>query len=143
MDRSQCSAASGVSRGAYVLAEFGAGRPELILMASGSEVSLIVDAANQLASDSLPVRVVSFPSWELFEQQTDEYRETVLPGNISKRLAVEAGVSLGWERWVRDQGKILAINKFGASAPYKEIYREYGLTVERIVEDARALLRAG
>jgi transketolase len=143
MDRSQYSAASGVSRGAYILADFGTGKPELILMASGSEVSLIFDAARQLAADSLSVRVVSFPSWELFQQQSAEYRESVLPAGISTRLAVEAGISLGWERWVGDQGKILAIDRYGASAPYKEIYREVGLTVERIVAEARSSLQAG
>jgi transketolase len=129
-----------VERGAYILAEMGDGNPQLILMASGSELSLVVDAAAKLASNGINVRVVSFPSWELFSMQEKAYRDEVLPPDIVARLAVEAGVSLGWERWVGDQGGIIAIDRYGASAPAKTLFEHYGLTVERIIEKAGEVL---
>lgn len=140
IDRNIYGSASGVQQGAYVLADLGDGAPELILMASGSEVSLIVQAGIILAAEGLNVRLVSFPSWELFNMQTKEYRDSVFPSNIRSRLAVEAGVSQGWERWVGDQGIVLSIERFGASAPYQVIYEKYGLTVENIVTYARTMV---
>jgi len=109
-------------------------------MASGSELSLIVDAGYRLVQEGVNVRIVSFPSWELFEQQSLAYQNEVLPPNIKVRLAVEAGVTQGWERWVGFEGQIMGINKFGASAPYKTIYEKYGLTVNDIAANARLLL---
>jgi transketolase len=109
-------------------------------MASGSEVSLIVQAGANLAAEGVSVRLVSFPSWELFELQDQKYREAVFPVSIKARLAVEAGVAQGWERWVGDQGSIISIEKFGASAPYQTIYTHYGLTVENVLSQARVLL---
>jgi transketolase len=129
-----------VELGAYVLVEMGNGESEIILMASGSELSLIVEAAARLAKDGTSVRVVSFPSWELFKSQDLKYRESVLPNNIRIRLAVEAGVSQGWERWVGDLGSIISIEKFGASAPAKALFENYGFTVDHIVEKAKDLL---
>ncbi len=140
IDRNIYGSASGVQQGAYVLADLGDGAPELILMASGSEVSLIVQTGIILAAEGLNVRLVSFPSWELFNMQTKEYRDSVFPSNIRSRLAVEAGVSQGWERWVGDQGIVLSIERFGASAPYQVIYEKYGLTVENIVTYARTMV---
>jgi transketolase len=125
-----------VDRGAYILANMGDGEPELILMASGSELSLVVDAAIQLTTKGINVRVVSFPSWELFTAQDQDYRDNVLPPKITARLAVEAGVSLGWDRWVGDKGKIISIDRFGASGPAKVLFEKYGFTVENIVEKA-------
>jgi transketolase len=142
-DRSKYAPASGLARGAYVMADLGEGALQLILMATGSEVSLIFQAGVKLSEEGVSVRIVSFPSWELFEAQDQEYREAVLPASIKARLAVEAGVSQGWERWVGDNGATISIEKFGASAPYQSIYEHYGLTVDNVVSHARALLSKG
>lgn len=142
LDRQVYAPASGLQRGAYVLADLGGKEPQLILMASGSEVSLIIEAGERLAAEGVGVRLVSFPSWELFKQQDEAYRQSVLPPAITARLAVEAGVGQGWERWVGDRGEILSIEKFGASAPYKTIYKEYGLTSEAVIACSRKLLVA-
>ena len=123
-----------VEKGAYILKDFG--NPEIILMASGSEVSLILDAAQKLADEGKGVRVVSFPSWELFEKQDDAYRESVLPKNIQKRLSVEAGVGLGWERYARSS---ISIERYGASSPYKTIFEHLGFTVDNVVAKAKEL----
>lgn len=123
-----------VEKGAYVLKDFGT--PEMILMASGSEVSLILEAAQKLADEGKGVRVVSFPSWELFEKQDEAYRESVLPKNIQKRLAVEAGAGLGWERYAKSS---ISINRYGASAPAKVIFEKLGFTVENVVAKAKEL----
>ncbi len=140
LDRSVFAPASGLRRGAYVLADLGGGRPQIILMASGSEVSLIVEAGYALAAEGYNVRLVSFPSWELFEAQEPGYQDEVLPPSVERRLAVEAARPLGWERWVGSKGRILGINRFGASAPYKVIYEQFGLTVSEIVREAHGLL---
>ncbi len=128
-----------VEKGAYVLKDFGA-NPQLILMASGSEVGLIYSAAEKLAEEGLAVRVVSFPSWELFEKQDAAYRESVLPKAVKARLAVEAGVSLGWERYVGSDGKIIAIDHYGASAPAKILFEKFGFTVENVIAQAKSVL---
>lgn len=141
IDREVYASAENLSKGAYVLADFGEDSPELILMASGSEVDLVLKAGEHLAAEGVNLRVVSFPSWELFNQQPQAYQESVLPPMINKRLAVEAGVTLGWERWVGDQGKVIGIDKFGASAPGDVVMAEYGLTVANVIEKALALLR--
>jgi transketolase len=130
-----------VERGAYVLADFGDGQPQIILMASGSELSLVTEAAIQLSAEGIFVRVVSFPSWELFEVQDQSYRESVLPTQICKRLAVEAGIAQGWERWVGDQGSVIAMKDFGASAPAKDLFAHFGFTVENIVNKAREMIK--
>jgi transketolase len=124
-----------VEKGAYVLKDFGT--PEVILMASGSEVGLIMDAAQKLHEEGRGVRVVSFPSWELFEMQDEAYKESVLPKRIQTRLAVEAGSSLGWERYARS---VIGIDHYGASAPYKVIFEKFGFTVENVVAKAKELL---
>ncbi len=140
IDREQYAPASGLQNGAYVLAEYGSS-PDLILMASGSEVQLIVEAGDKLAKDGINVRVISFPSWELFEMQDPKYKESVLPSKVTARLAVEAGVTLGWERWVGAKGKIIGIDTFGASAPYKILFKKFGFTVDNIIEQAKSLLK--
>ncbi len=129
-----------VEKGAYVLASFGKKKPDIILMASGSEVSLIYEAAKKLAEEEYSVRVVSFPSWELFEQQDEAYKESVLPRRVKRRLAVEAAASLGWERYVGLDGKVIGIDRFGASAPYKTIFEHLGFTVENVVAKAHEIL---
>ncbi|HEY5157464.1 MAG TPA: transketolase C-terminal domain-containing protein, partial [Anaerolineales bacterium] len=140
LDRSLYAPANGLESGAYVLADLGEGDPELILMASGSEVNLIVEAGLQLTAEAVSVRLVSFPSWELFSMQDLKYREQVLPTMTKARLAVEAGVSMGWERWVGEKGYVLGVDRFGVSAPYERIYREFGLTIGNIVKQAMKLL---
>jgi transketolase len=140
-DRSVFEPAEGTQRGAYILRDAPTGDPQAILMASGSEVDLIVQAADALAEKVIAVRVVSFPSWELFIAQSQAYRDEVLPPKIKDRLAIEAGVPMGWERWVGDQGSVLAINHFGESAPYKELYQHFGLTVESIVKQIEVQLQ--
>jgi transketolase len=141
LDRTVYSPAEGLQRGAYVLADLGKGRPELILMASGSELGLIVEAGARLAHNGINVRLVSFPCWELFKAQGQAYQDSVLLPEIHKRLSVEAGVSQGWERWVGEQGASISIERFGASAPYKTIYENYGLTTEAIIARAYFLLK--
>jgi transketolase len=138
-DRSKYAAASGANKGAYVLADLGK-KPEIILMASGSEVDLIIQAGEKLYEQGVSVRIVSFPSWELFSMQTQEYRDTVLPPKVTKRLAVEAGVAQGWERWCGNDGKYLCIDRFGASAPAEVLFEKFGFTVENVVKQAQKLL---
>jgi transketolase len=125
-----------LSKGAYVLKDFGE-NPQLILIASGSEVSLIYGAAQKLFAEGTAVRVVSFPSWELFEEQDEAYRETVLPKDITARLAVEAGATLGWERYAKS---VIGLDHYGASAPYKVIFEKFGFTVENVIAKAKELI---
>lgn len=143
LDRDGMAGAEGLHRGAYVLADLGEGEPQLILMASGSEVEIIVAAGQTLAAEGISVRLVSFPSWDLFEKQDSTYRESVLLPDVTARLAVEAGVSQGWDRYVGCNGTTITIDRYGASAPYKTIYREFGLTPTRVVTRARELLGKG
>jgi len=136
-DRAKLASAEGVLKGAYVLSkEKGAG-PDVILIATGSEVQLILAAQEKLAAQAIDARVVSMPSWELFREQPPEYRDAVLPPDVRARLAVEAGSPQGWRDWVTEAGDILGIETFGASAPYKEIFKHYGFTVENVVERAK------
>ncbi|WP_019447586.1 transketolase [Cupriavidus sp. BIS7] len=141
LDRTQFAAADGLQRGAYVLADAPDGKPELILIASGSEVGLIVAAYRQLLALNIKVRLVSMPSWELFDEQPQAYRDTVLPPAIGARLAVEAGVSQGWHRYVGEHGDVLAVDRFGASAPGEVMLREYGFTVDNVCQRALMLLQ--
>ena len=140
LDRGQFAAADGLRRGGYVLADAANGEPDLILIASGSEVALIVEARRKLLEKEVQVRIVSMPSWELFEAQPPEYRDTVLPPAVGARLAVEAGVSQGWHRYVGSRGDVLAVDCFGASAPGDVMLREYGFTVDNVCRRALALL---
>jgi transketolase len=140
LDRSLADDAAELAKGAYVLSDFGEKEPELILMASGSEVSLVYNAAARLAAEGVNVRAVSFPSWELFEEQDEAYRESVLPKRIQKRLAVEAGAGLGWERYVGCEGAVISMDRFGASALGKILFEKFGFTVENVIEKAKELL---
>ena len=140
LDRSKFGSAEGLHKGAYVLAELGDGAPEIILMASGSEVSLVLNAAYRLVEQGRSVRVVSFPCWELFIDTPMSYQESVLPATINKRLAVEMGIGMGWERWVLDAENIISIEGYGASAPYKVLMEQYGFTIERVVTKALQIL---
>jgi transketolase len=140
IDRQKFSPASGLLKGAYVLADLGDGEPEIILMATGSEVNLIIDAGQQLEREGRNVRLVSFPSWELFKAQSDEYQNSVLLSDVRNRISVEAGVGQGWERWVGDNGEIISVEQYGASAPYKKIYSEFGITIENILITANRII---
>ncbi len=140
LDRAVFTPASGLQKGAYVLRDYGNKKPDIILMASGSEVQLIVEAGETLAANHINVRLVSFPSWELFEMQDQAYQDSVLLPEVKARIAVEAGVTQGWEKWVGCNGKIIGINRYGASAPFKVVFKEYGFTADAVVHLAKELL---
>ena len=140
LDRKQFAAAEGLRRGAYILADTPQGEPRLILIASGSEVGLIVAAGQRLQEEKIPVRLVSMPSWELFEAQSQEYRDSVLPPSVHARLAVEAGVTQGWRRYIGDRGDVIGVDRFGASAPGPIVMREFGFSVDTVCKRALALL---
>ena len=140
LDRSKYAPASGVARGAYVLGDAPGGKPEVILIASGSEVSLAVGAHEQLLAEGIRSRVVSMPSWDLFEQQTRDYRDSVLPPNVSARVAIEQASTLGWERYVGGSGRIIGMKTFGASAPLKELQKKFGFEPDRIVDVVKEML---
>ena len=139
IDRTSCGSAEGALKGAYVLADSDA-TPEVILMGTGSEIQICMEAYKKLKQGGVKTRVVSMPCWELFDRQTQEYRESVLPGSVKARIAVEAGAKLGWEKYTGDNGIILGMDSFGASAPYEELYREFGLTADDVVENAKELI---
>ena len=140
LDRNRYASADGLRKGAYVLSDAKDGKPGLILIASGSEVGLILAAAERLQGEGVAVRCVSMPSWELFDAQPQDYRDQVLPPDVPARLAVELGVSQGWERYVGAHGDMLGVERFGASAPAEVLLREYGFTVDNVVARAKALL---
>ncbi|MCG6959549.1 transketolase [bacterium BMS3Abin03] len=138
-DRKKLASAENLYKGAYIIKE-AKDNPQVILMASGSEVYLAIDAAEKLQEEGINVRVVSFPSWELFEKQDSKYKSQVLPEFVKARVAIEAGVSLGWKRYVGDLGEVISIEKFGASAPYTTIFENYGFTSKNIVNTAKKVL---
>ncbi|NGP76732.1 transketolase [Balneolaceae bacterium YR4-1] len=140
-DRKENNAASHTGRGAYILSDSEGEVPDLILMATGSEVQLIMDAQEKLRSMDIDSRVVSMPSWELFEKQDQAYRNKVLPESVTARISIEAGSTFGWQKWVGSEGVAIGIDHFGASAPYEEIYEHFGLTSERIVKEAKGMLK--
>jgi transketolase len=139
-DRSKLGAASGVARGAYILSEAKGGKPEVLLLASGSEVEIVLAAQEKLAARKVGARVVSVPSLELFERESEAYRNEVLPPGVRRRVAVEAAHPMPWYRWVGDQGEVIGLTRFGASAPYDRIYRELGLTPDAVVARVERLL---
>ncbi|HET6907038.1 MAG TPA: transketolase, partial [Rhodanobacteraceae bacterium] len=140
LDRTQYASAEGLRHGAYVLKDC-EDEPQLILIGTGAETGLVVQAAEKLSGEGLRVRVVSMPSWELFEAQDQSYRDSVFPPDVHARLAVEAGSPQGWERWVGQRGDVLGVERFGASAPGGEMLKQYGFTVEDVVARAKALLK--
>ncbi len=142
-DRNKYAPASGVARGAYVLADTPGGNPEVILIASGSEVSLVVNAHEALLAEGIRSRVVSMPSWDIFDHQSREYRDSVLPPGVKARVVVEQASTLGWERYVGDSGHIIGMKTFGASAPLKELQRKFGFEPDRVVAAAKELLSRG
>jgi transketolase len=144
IDRTQYASAEGVARGAYVLADAEHGSPDVLLLATGSEVPLCLAAREQLRADGIQARVVSMPSWEVFEhycREHPEYREAVLPSQVKARVSVEQASELGWERYVGSSGEMIGMDTFGASAPLKELQTKFGFTPERIVEAAKEQVR--
>ncbi len=139
-DRARLASASGLRQGAYTLADAPNGKPDLILIASGSEVSLAVAAREKLAAENIHARVVSMPSWDLFDAQPQAYRDSVLLPSVRARLAVEAGVAQGWHKYVGDAGAVLSVERFGASAPYQVLFEKFGLTADNVVARAKQLL---
>ena len=140
LDRSKYAPASGVARGAYVLADAAGGKPEVMLMASGSELSLCVDAYEKLKAEGVKARVVSMPCWELFEQQDAAYKANVLPQNVTARVSVEMASTFGWERYVGAKGKMVGMHSFGASAPLKDVLKKFGFSAEHVVAAVREVL---
>jgi len=141
IDRSKYTPASEVEKGAYILKKEKEDLPDIILMATGSEVDLVLKAAEKLEADGESVRVVSMPCWELFEEQPKSYRDEVLPAAVIKRISIEAGATFGWHKWVGTEGVVMGIDRYGESAPYEEVYDHLGLTVDKIVENAKNLLQ--
>jgi transketolase len=140
LDRTKCAAASGVAKGAYVLSDAPGGRPDLILMGTGTELSLCVAAQEKLAAEGVKARVVSIPSFELFERQDAAYKESVLPTSVTARVSVEMASTFGWERYVGPKGKMVGMHTFGASAPLKDLLKKFGFTVENVVAAAKEAL---
>ena len=141
IDRKTFAPASGLAQGAYVLADAGGSAPEVILIATGSEVSIALEAHERLTKDGIRSRVVSMPCWELFDAQPQSYRDAVLPPSVRARVSIEAASPFGWERYVGLEGAIIGVNHFGASAPGPIVMREFGFTPEHIVETAKAVLK--
>jgi transketolase len=137
LDRTKYGSAAGVAKGAYVLVDAPDGKPDVILLATGSEVSLCISAREQLTSAGVKVRVVSMPSWDIFEKQTEGYKNQVLPPTVKARVSVEQAATLGWDRYVGPSGKMIGMHSFGASAPIKDVQKKFGFTVEHVVEAAR------
>jgi transketolase len=140
LDRSKYAAASGVARGAYVIADPSGGDPEMILIATGSELSLAIDAHERLVAEGIRSRVVSMPSWDIFEHEAQEYRDSVLPPHITARVAIEQASTFGWERYVGTAGRVIGMHTFGASAPLKALQQEFGFTVENVVATVKSVL---
>ncbi|HEX8699684.1 MAG TPA: transketolase C-terminal domain-containing protein, partial [Myxococcaceae bacterium] len=139
LDRTKYAPASGLAKGAYVLAD-SEGTPDVVLIGTGSEVSLCLAASEQLKGQGVKARVVSMPSWELFEQQDEAYKDSVLPPNVHARVAVEQAAAFGWERWVGLRGTIIGMRTFGASAPLKNLLQKFGFTVDNVVKAAHDTL---
>jgi transketolase len=138
LDRTKYAPASGVAMGAYILADAGGGTPDVLLLASGSEVSLCVAAYEQLKTGGLKARVVSMPSWELFERQSQAYRDSVIPPEVTARVAVEQASTFGWTQYTGRDGAVIGMKTFGASAPLKELQRKFGFSPEQITAAAKA-----
>ena len=140
LDRTKYSSAAGLAKGAYVLADAPGGKPDVVLIGTGSEVSLCVAAHEQLTRDGIRSRVVSMPSWELFDEQPQDYRDAVLPPSVAARVSVEQASAMGWERYVGPAGRIIGMRTFGASAPLKELQKKFGFEPERVVAAAKEAL---
>jgi transketolase len=141
LERTHANGAEDLRRGAYVMQEASGYTPQLILIASGSELHLAVEARAVLEGEDLPTRVVSMPSWQLFMDQDQTYRNSVLPPDVAARVSVEAGTTLGWDRWIGGGGAAVGIDHFGASAPWERLFEEFGITTDGVVEACRRVLK--
>jgi transketolase len=141
-DRAKYASAAGVARGAYVLADAEGGKPQVILMASGSEVYLCIDAYEKLKAEGIRARVVSMPSWDLFEHQDQSYRDQVLPPGITARVAIEQASIFGWAQYTGPKGRIIGMRSFGGSAPLKDLQKKFGFTSDAVVKAAREVIEA-
>jgi transketolase len=139
-DRTKYASAEGLARGAYVMGDSPTGKIDVILIATGSEVAVAVEAQDKLASEDIGARVVSMPSWALFDKQPQAYRDEVLPPNITARLAIETGVTVGWERYVGEKGDVIGIDRYGASAPVQVVMEKFGFTAANAVARVKKLL---
>jgi transketolase len=139
LDQTTYPPAENLNKGAYVL--IGADKPDLLLLASGSEVHFAIEAQKQLADDSIAAQVVSFPCWELFEKQDQEYKDSVLPPDVTARIAIEAGVAQGWEKYIGTEGIFVGMSTFGTSAPAKQAFQKFGITTENIIKTAKGLVK--
>jgi transketolase len=137
LDRTKYASAAGVAKGAYVLADAPGGKPDVLLLATGSEVSLCVEAYEKLKGEGINARVVSMPSWELFEHQSQEYKDSVLPPRVTARVSVEQASTFGWARYVGLTGHAIGMRTFGASAPLKELVKKFGFTVDHVISAAK------
>jgi len=140
LDRGRCAPADGLLNGGYILWESSSKLPDIILIATGSEVQLALQVGDELNGEGISVRVVSLPSWELFDRQPKKYRESILPADVRSRIAIEAGSSLGWERYVGLDGVVIGMDSFGASAPGPVVYDKFGFNVKNVAAQARELL---
>jgi transketolase len=140
LDRTKYAAASGVAKGAYVLADSPGGKLDVILMGTGSEVSLCVEAYEKLKAEGVKARVVSMPSWEIFEQQDAAYKESVLPSDVTARISVEMAATFGWGRYTGLKGRNIGMHRFGASAPLKDLLKYFGFTVDTVVKESRSAM---
>jgi transketolase len=141
-DRTQYAPAAGAAKGAYILADAPDGKPDVILLGTGSEVSLCVTAYEQLKSEGVKARVVSMPSWDIFEKQSADYKKQVLPPGVKARVSVEAASTFGWSQYVGPTGKMIGMHRFGASAPIKDLLKKFGFTTDKVVEAAREAIAA-
>jgi transketolase len=142
LDRTKYAPAAGLAKGAYVLADPPEGSPDVILIGTGSEVALCLEAIPKLTGENIRARVVSMPSWDLFEKQNPDYKDSVLPPRIAARVSVEQGVTLGWDRYVGPAGRSIGMTTFGASAPFQDLQKKFGFTVENIVAAAKDTLKS-
>ena len=140
LDRTRYAPASGVAKGGYVVADAEGGKPQVILIGTGSELSLCVEAYEKLKADGIKARVVSMPSWEIFDQQDAAYKQSVLPSDVTARVSVEMAATFGWERYTGSKGRNIGMRRFGASAPLKDLLKYFGFTVDKVVEEARAAM---
>ena len=141
LDREKYAPASGVARGGYILSEASGGKPQIILLSTGSEVPICLAAQQQLETEGIRTRVVSMPCFELFDEQDSAYRNEVLPPDIQARVAVEAGARQSWDRYLGCEGRFVGMSSYGASAPYQALYKHFGITAEHVADEARALAK--
>jgi transketolase len=141
LDRMKYAPATGTQKGAYVVSEAPGGKPEALLLATGSELSLALQAQDQLTKEGIKARVVSMPCWEVFDEQDQEYRDSVIPPGVTARVAVEQASTVGWDRWVGSHGAVVGMRTFGASAPLKELQKKFGFTVDNVVTAVKTSLK--